>query len=280
MARIVTTKGISAAISDVISRADKRVVIISPYIQLSPLFEERLLASGQRGVELIIVCRKKKLKEEEKDKLLRIPNVKLYAHDNVHTKCYYNERELVLGSMNFYEYSDKYNRELGITIEAVNDKQLYDDAVRESEEIVLMAMNNGDTYRSTVQPKPAQTTHQQTQTQTGNTQAQSQQKKSEPQKKEEAKPRPSYKQNFNIPRPDKRNFLEKIADVLSHQGFCLRCKTKLQYNPNTPYCPSCYKSWAQWNNIEFKERYCHRCGESNPTSLSKPLCKHCYANGR
>ncbi|MCA6363516.1 MAG: hypothetical protein IM638_10795 [Bacteroidetes bacterium] len=277
MARIVTTKGISAAISDIISRATERVVIISPYIQLSPVFEERMVAAGQRGVKLVVVCREKKLKDEEKVKLLEIPNVELYTHDNVHTKCYYNGRELVLGSMNFYEYSDKYNRELGISIDAVADAELYNDAARESEEILMMAQKSGKIYRSRIQikPQPNTTAHA-----THTAPQQQPQSKPQPQPKAENSTPRSTTQNFTQRRPDKRNLFEKLADTFSHQGYCLRCKSKLQYNPHAPYCTSCYASWVQWENREFKEKFCHCCGEANASSMNRPLCKYCYANGR
>lgn len=128
-----------AAIDDLISNADKKLVLITPYIQLSTLFEEKLLAAAKRNVKITVVCRNKNLADTQREVLQRIPGLTLYTHDNVHAKCYYNEEMLVLGSMNFFDYSDQNNREMGILLENPADGKLYNDAVRECEEIIEMA---------------------------------------------------------------------------------------------------------------------------------------------
>jgi hypothetical protein len=58
-------------------------------------------------------------------------------------------------------------------------------------------------------------------------------------------------------------------------GFCLRCGVKLPFNPNQPYCKSCYSSWSYWQNYDFPENMCHCCGEEGPSSMGKPLCSKC-----
>jgi hypothetical protein len=261
MARILNTHNILGGISTVISTAKQFIVIISPYIQINESFREKLVLAGKRKVRLIVVCREESLQQEQRDLLLSIPGLELYTHTNVHTKCYFNEQQLVLGSMNFYSYSSDNNRELGVLIELPADQQLYEDAAKECDEIIEMASVTGKNYSSKKNSKHQNSTS------------------PRPAPDSTARAKPQQNQNFSSYRNDKRNFLEKIADVLSHQGYCLRCKTKLQYNPNAPYCPSCYGSWVQWENREFKEHFCHRCGEAQASTMNRPLCKYCYANG-
>ena len=59
-------------------------------------------------------------------------------------------------------------------------------------------------------------------------------------------------------------------------GYCIRCKAGLAANPEKPYCPSCFKSWNQYKNESYEEKYCHVCGKAHESTLLKPLCGTCY----
>lgn len=70
---------------------------------------------------------------------------------------------------------------------------------------------------------------------------------------------------------------EEIRELPVHRdGYCIRCKTPLNLDPQTPFCYGCYRSWARYGNWDYQERYCHSCGEPAPTSRSNPLCNRCY----
>jgi len=43
-------------------------------------------------------------------------------------------------------------------------------------------------------------------------------------------------------------------------------------------CLECYREW-QYDDDEYYEEYCHRCGKSNDTTLEKPLCLFGITNG-
>ena len=61
------------------------------------------------------------------------------------------------------------------------------------------------------------------------------------------------------------------------EGACIRCRTTIEYNPNAPYCRTCYASWAYWNNRDFEEKACHRCGSTTQSTMAKPFCGDCAA---
>jgi phosphatidylserine/phosphatidylglycerophosphate/cardiolipin synthase-like enzyme len=235
MAKFIATKGISAELSEVITRADRNVILITPYVRIGTYFNEKLLAASKRGVVVKLVCRRKDLTLDQRDLLLKIPNLKLFFHDNVHSKCYYNEHMMIIGSMNFYEYSEQNNREMGIVLDRSGDAELFNAAQKESEEIIQM---------SELFNKPV---------------------------------KPLVSSQINRGRPkSSRNLLERIAGVFLHEGYCIRCKEELDMNPRYPLCPKCYKVWSNWNDPDYVEKYCHCCGESNRTSMHKPLCKDCF----
>lgn len=60
-------------------------------------------------------------------------------------------------------------------------------------------------------------------------------------------------------------------------GYCIRCKTLIPLNPDQPLCRDCYDEWAEWENPDYEEKFCHTCGKPTPTTIEKPLCHHCYA---
>ena len=239
MPKFLATKGMSSAISDIIGNADNRLVIISPYVQVSNYFREKLIAASKRGVAITLVCRSKDLRDEQRNLLSSIKGLQLLTHDNVHAKCYFNERQMVIGSLNFFEYSDQNNREMGIEISATEDQKIFLEAQRESEEIIQMAFKTSRSFYNGGQKI----------------------------------------EKINWKRTESTTIFEKIADVFSHQGFCIRCHEKLQLNPNYPFCSDCYKVWANWEDSDFQEKFCHCCGQKHNTSMRKPLCLDCYKHG-
>lgn len=60
------------------------------------------------------------------------------------------------------------------------------------------------------------------------------------------------------------------------RGYCIRCESRIDYNPDRPFCAGCYSTWAQFENIDYPENVCHGCGEYEATSMAKPQCYSCY----
>jgi hypothetical protein len=59
-------------------------------------------------------------------------------------------------------------------------------------------------------------------------------------------------------------------------GFCIRCAGEIPHDPERPYCSDCFGVWARFENWDFHERVCHRCGKAEATSRAKPHCYRCY----
>ncbi|NEN25354.1 hypothetical protein G3O08_17805 [Cryomorpha ignava] len=136
MAKFLTTHGTAYHIEQLISGSKRQLVLVSPYLQLSKTFIERLCDAENRGVKIHIIYGKDELKSNEKQSLSRMPNLNLYYSHNLHAKCYLNESEMVITSMNMYEFSEKNNREMGVLISRKDDLDVYNDAVIEIQSII------------------------------------------------------------------------------------------------------------------------------------------------
>lgn len=69
----------------------------------------------------------------------------------------------------------------------------------------------------------------------------------------------------------KKNYPEK--------GFCIRCKSEIEFNPQRPLCRPDYDVWIKFAEPYYQENYCHRCGKDIETSYAHPLCRECWQIG-
>ncbi len=139
MAEFLTTNGTSYNIENIIIEAKTKLVLVSPYLQISKTFYERLKDASNKNVSIKIIYGKDELKPNERNSLAELKNVELFFFENLHAKCYFNETKMVITSMNMYEFSEKNNREMGVLIDRNIDKDLFDKAVNETLSIIQSA---------------------------------------------------------------------------------------------------------------------------------------------
>lgn len=147
MAEFLTTSGVSYQVESIIKEAKKKLVLISPYVQISKVLLERLHNASDKGVQIFLIYGKDELKALEKEQLNSIKNLKLYFYQNLHAKCYFNEKTMVITSMNLYEFSEKHNREMGVLIQKKDDLKMFDEVVEETSSII----KSSKLIKSTVQ---------------------------------------------------------------------------------------------------------------------------------
>lgn len=75
----------------------------------------------------------------------------------------------------------------------------------------------------------------------------------------------------------KRGRTTEATKRSSGRGHCIRCDAAIRLNPEKPLCPSCYDEWSEYENPDYKEKFCHSCGKESRTTIEKPLCKTCFA---
>jgi phosphatidylserine/phosphatidylglycerophosphate/cardiolipin synthase-like enzyme len=137
MADFLTTSGTTTCIEELITKAKKRIVLISPYLKWSQILFERLVEADRRGVKIVIVFGKEDLRTEQRQRINQLANLSLYYYENLHAKCYFNELQLVVSSMNLHEFSERNNREMSVRVWASD--RVYKDAVAEAESIIQAA---------------------------------------------------------------------------------------------------------------------------------------------
>ncbi len=244
MADFLTTAAVSERLENIIKDATEELVLISPYLKVNDRIRESLenkarefldeeegtlarvknLILGETEKEqkrIQIVYGKEIDQPEVRTWLASSSSIEILFRKNLHAKCYLNETEALLTSMNLYEFSQQNNDEMGILVSRKHDRELYDDihedAIRildGSEEVALVAG---------------------------------------------AEPR-----------------MPKMPGRVPERGFCIRCRVDLAANPVKPYCDKHFQSWNRYKNPEYKEEYCHICGDAFQATLLKPLCSKCY----
>lgn len=231
MAEFLTTKGTAFQLEKIIIEARTKLILVSPYLQISKTFYERLKDTANRNVSIKVIYGKDELKPNERNSLAELKNIELYFFENLHAKCYFNESRMVITSMNMFEFSEKNNREMGVLIERSIDKKLFEDAVNETQSII----------------------------------------QSSEQISLKITERPIYQYTKKDTDSTKPHFQKTI------RGYCIRCESRIDYNPNRPYCGECYTTWSHYENADYQENVCHRCGQYEPTSMNRPQDPKCYS---
>lgn len=135
MAEFYSTKGISHRIDEIIANSNSKVILMSPYLKISQFNLDRIKEASNRGVDITIIYGKDELKKEERESLSTIEKLNLYFFKNLHAKCYFNEKEMIITSMNLYDYSEMNNREMGVSLKKSEDKDAFEKAYKEAKAI-------------------------------------------------------------------------------------------------------------------------------------------------
>ena len=99
----LTGKGIVYHLDKIIEEVERELVLISPYIkadnETKNLFKDKTCATT-----IHVIYGKKELRPAEKSFLDSLGIATPFL-ENLHAKCYLNENEALLTSMNFYQFS-------------------------------------------------------------------------------------------------------------------------------------------------------------------------------
>lgn len=144
MAEILGPRKIAERIEGIIREAEDTTILVSPYLKIPGDMVVRLRQAGERGVRITIVYGKTDLTAHEIEKLRSIKGVGVLFVPRLHAKCYYNEREMLVTSMNLHEYSAQNNHELGILFNRQADVVEYKAVQRELEVMLEDAQQDTD----------------------------------------------------------------------------------------------------------------------------------------
>ena len=242
MARFLDTSGISHHLSEIIKNTDARLLIISPYLRFNRLIKEQL--ERQRLVlrkEVCVVYGKSELRPEESDWLAKT-GIRTNLREHLHAKCYMNEKQALITSMNLYEFSQQNNDEMGILVSAEEDPELFRDIKEDAErilqaskEVTISVTQVGDAMMTTV----PQTNRM---------------------------PLYAFAPNprLRCRKPD------------SACGAALRFHATQRGRTATRIT----ELGRKFKDDSYEEKHCHTCGKDHSSSMAKPLCLSCFRKHR
>lgn len=110
-----------AAIEDLIRKANKNLLLISPFIDLDARIKDALNEKKQNpDFQLLVLFGKnennyyRSVKKDSFTFLKEFPNVEIRYNERLHAKFYQNDFDFIVTSMNLYDYSLANNIEVGI----------------------------------------------------------------------------------------------------------------------------------------------------------------------
>lgn len=139
MAKFLNNSGTSYILEQLIEKAHKRVVLISPYLKFNKRIKELIEDRSKQGITFEVVYGKTELNESEKIWLNTIEGLNLYFSEDLHAKCYLNEGHCIITSMNLYEFSQVNNAEMGVLLTKKSDKIAFAEASEAAERIIRVS---------------------------------------------------------------------------------------------------------------------------------------------
>ncbi len=136
MAKFLDTTGVSYHLQQMINQAEEKIYLISPFLQINRRVKQSLEDKYKYSLDIRIVYGKSDLQPEESDWLKEHTGIRTSFCKNLHAKCYLSEKEVILTSMNLYEFSEVNNIEMGIHLSKESDKSLYNDVYKEVMRII------------------------------------------------------------------------------------------------------------------------------------------------
>lgn len=139
MAKFLNTSATNFFLEELIKNAKERLILISPYLRLNDRIKELLEDKDRLKIDIRIVYGKSDLHPEEIKWIQKLDYVRLSFCKNLHAKCYLNESECIISSLNLYEFSQVNNNEMGISVRKYEDEEVFKDAYEEAQRIIRIS---------------------------------------------------------------------------------------------------------------------------------------------
>ncbi|MBI9067578.1 MAG: phospholipase D family protein [Salinivirgaceae bacterium] len=139
MAKFLNTTGVSYHLEELIKSTTDRLILISPYLQFHARVKDHIHNLNIQKRDIRIVYRESKLQLDESNWLESQIGVRTSICPSLHAKCYLNENEAIVTSMNLYSFSQQNNDEMGIHVTKENDPDLYKDIYEEAQRLLTIS---------------------------------------------------------------------------------------------------------------------------------------------
>lgn len=80
-------------------------------------------------------------------------------------------------------------------------------------------------------------------------------------------------ESFDDTEKSTSNYSNSRSNKYQEFGYCIRTGQQIPFDVKRPYSLDAYRSWAMFENWNYKERYCHKTGRESHgrTSMSNPI---------
>lgn len=245
MVEFLDATGVTSELKKLITNSKEMLFLITPYIKLSDRLKMILTAADSTpNIRITFICRKDASNNLEDLNFLqqKLKHAAIFECKNLHAKCYINENTAIISSMNLYQFSQEQSLEMGIKIDknTESDIPVYTHILQE---VMLIEGQSSKLQYRTISENDTIIT--------------------------------SQKSNIQL---NKKTDSQKSAGTSksSNVGYCIRCGTEMELNPNKPICSKCYPTWAKFSDKTDKTNHCHICGKESKQSVEKPVCYSCY----
>lgn len=268
MAKFLKGNELNTQIGKIFENANDMLILISPYIKLHHRYADELKSKvDNEKLSITIVFGKnekdltKSMTLEDLNFFKQFPDIEIRYEKRLHAKFYANESTQIITSMNLYDFSQDENIEAGVMTEYTTlgniaskivtgetnlDKDAWEYFNRVIDHSELLFKNTPE-YESAL---------------LGLT------KKYKGFKTEMDK----ISEHFSRTHAPVKT-ASKIVVSESIEGYCIRTGEKIPFNIQKPYSDKAYKSWAQYKNPNYKEKFCHKTGKASDgkTSMANPV---------
>lgn len=310
MNKFITGKELEDAIYDIIWDAKQTLLIVSPYVKLDNYFKKLFDNHKDNSkVHLLLVFGKnetavsKSLSKDDFDFFKKFPFVSIIYVPNLHAKYYGNEQKGIVTSINLYDYSFANNIEFGVYTEqkALNtftdqftgnpDKDAWNKCID------IAGHNDAIFIKRPVYEKGFlglsknyiksevlldYTDHFYTRKAANYIQRKLDEFDDElelgsshgvrPLRDDTEIKKPETKQNrYEAP---KEPYIKHPQKGIQY-GYCIRTGEQIPFNPSQPLSKLAWRTWNEYANVDFPEKYCHRTGKLSygKTSMRNPVLK-------
>jgi phosphatidylserine/phosphatidylglycerophosphate/cardiolipin synthase-like enzyme len=139
MAKFLDTTGVSYHLQQLFKDTKEKLVLISPYLKINERLKQSLQDLDRFKIDIRVVFGKNELDPVEQNWLRGLPAIRTSFCQNLHAKCYLNEKQAIITSMNLYEFSQVNNQEMGILVEKDKDPELYTQVYEEAMRLVRIS---------------------------------------------------------------------------------------------------------------------------------------------
>jgi hypothetical protein len=145
MPKFLTTRNVTSTLENIISDANEKLVLFSPYVFIPKNLADRLKDAVERKVDVTLVTRGE-FRDPEIRKWEYI-GFKVLVNYDLHAKAYYNEREAIITSFNLIDSSERYNIEFGMSVTKQEEDRVYSRIVSECDMVIRkstpLSISNG-----------------------------------------------------------------------------------------------------------------------------------------